>query len=207
MRYAIFAAALASMLGVSTGASAATIAFTNYGQSDGISANLAQPVVSSPDAVNWVGQPGACGLSNCGWDPFGTPDRVHNWIDIGNSGGSLTFNLSSLTGSTKNGILYIVWGSPNGDNTITLNDASSSILTTSLLGSTFNQQNNPAGYLLGLDVTGATQITLSTNQTAFEFAFTAAVPEPSTWAMMLMGFAGLGLVARRGMRKRLQPAS
>jgi hypothetical protein len=27
--------------------------------------------------------------------------------------------------------------------------------------------------------------------------FTAAVPEPSTWAMMLIGFAGLGYAARR----------
>jgi hypothetical protein len=31
-----------------------------------------------------------------------------------------------------------------------------------------------------------------------------AVPEPSTWAMMLLGFAGLGLV---GYRKAGQPAS
>ena len=28
-------------------------------------------------------------------------------------------------------------------------------------------------------------------------AFTAAVPEPSTWAMMLLGFAGIGLLANR----------
>jgi hypothetical protein len=29
------------------------------------------------------------------------------------------------------------------------------------------------------------------------FQFTAAVAEPSTWAMMLLGFAGLGFAARR----------
>ena len=40
------------------------------------------------------------------------------------------------------------------------------------------------------------------------FAFDSAlqmevdvVPEPSTWAMMLLGFAGLGLARRRGSRK------
>jgi PEP-CTERM motif len=31
------------------------------------------------------------------------------------------------------------------------------------------------------------------------------VPEPSTWAMMLAGFAGLGFLAYRGSRKT-QPA-
>lgn len=30
---------------------------------------------------------------------------------------------------------------------------------------------------------------------------TAAVPEPSTWAMMLIGFAGLGYASRRASRK------
>jgi PEP-CTERM motif len=30
---------------------------------------------------------------------------------------------------------------------------------------------------------------------------TAAVPEPSTWAMMLIGFAGLGYSSRRASRK------
>jgi hypothetical protein len=32
--------------------------------------------------------------------------------------------------------------------------------------------------------------------------FTATVPEPSTWAMMLFGFAGLGLIGYRQTRKR-----
>ena len=31
----------------------------------------------------------------------------------------------------------------------------------------------------------------------FEGTFTAAVPEPSTWAMMILGFAGLGFMAYR----------
>jgi PEP-CTERM motif len=33
-------------------------------------------------------------------------------------------------------------------------------------------------------------------------ASTSAVPEPCTWAMMLMGFAGLGFVCRHSARKR-----
>jgi hypothetical protein len=40
-------------------------------------------------------------------------------------------------------------------------------------------------------------------------SFTTAagsVPEPSTWAMMLIGFAGLGFAGYRGSRKRIVPA-
>jgi len=35
----------------------------------------------------------------------------------------------------------------------------------------------------------------------FDYAFGGAVPEPSTWAMMLVGFAGLGFMGWRGSRK------
>ena len=31
--------------------------------------------------------------------------------------------------------------------------------------------------------------------------FRAAIPEPSTWAMLLVGFAGMGFAAQRGARK------
>jgi hypothetical protein len=39
------------------------------------------------------------------------------------------------------------------------------------------------------------------------FAFGGAVPEPSTWAMTLGGFAGLGWVARQRRRKVTDPTS
>ena len=44
----------------------------------------------------------------------------------------------------------------------------------------------------------------------FRFAattFTAAVPEPATWAMMLLGFASVGFVGYRRSRKSAVPAS
>jgi len=193
MKKSLYAAAFAAIVGLSGSANAATIAFTNYGQSDGITANLAQPLVAGP-AVNWTGQPtGGCGLSNCGWDPFGTSDTTHHWIDIGNPG-SLTFSLLDLASSIKNNILYVVWGSPNGDNAITLSNGSTMTLADF---PNVNQQNNPAGYLFGLNVAGASTITFGTTETAFEFAFTSPVPEASTWAMMMLGFAGLGFMAYR----------
>ena len=39
--------------------------------------------------------------------------------------------------------------------------------------------------------------TSASNDDTFMFRFTAAVPEPSTWAMLVIGFAGLGFMARR----------
>ncbi len=113
----------------------------------------------------------------------------------------MTFSLADLASSIKENVLYFVWGSPNGDNTVTLGADS---LTTAGRGSTVNQADNPAGYLIGLNLNGANQITFSTSETAFEFAFTAPVPEPSTWAMMILGFAGVGFMAYR--RNRQSPA-
>jgi hypothetical protein len=67
---------------------------------------------------------------------------------------------------------------------------------------------------LGSFSEGITDIDLILNETmsstqgfGFTYAFTAAgfasaVPEPSTWAMMLIGFAGLGFAFRRSAGKR-----
>jgi hypothetical protein len=46
-----------------------------------------------------------------------------------------------------------------------------------------------------------TQVEFSSTRNAFEFSLGAAVPEASTWAMMLAGFAGLGFLGWRGSRK------
>jgi len=41
--------------------------------------------------------------------------------------------------------------------------------------------------------------------TAFAFTVTDAVPEPGTWAMMLLGLGGIGLAVRRRKRERSLP--
>jgi hypothetical protein len=52
-------------------------------------------------------------------------------------------------------------------------------------------------------LTGRTYINIHTtgNPTGEIRGFLAAVPEPATWAMMLLGFAGLGFAFRRSRRK------
>jgi hypothetical protein len=39
-----------------------------------------------------------------------------------------------------------------------------------------------------------TQVSFSSTRNAFEFSLGSGVPEPSTWAMMALGFAGLGFM-------------
>ena len=46
------------------------------------------------------------------------------------------------------------------------------------------------------------QLDLLRFETVADVAVTAAVPEPSTWAMLIVGMAGLGFVARRARRAR-----
>src|ERR1700691_971730 len=46
-----------------------------------------------------------------------------------------------------------------------------------------------------------TKVSFSSTRNAFEFSLGSLVPEPSTWAMMTLGFAGLAFMGWRGSRK------
>jgi PEP-CTERM motif len=58
-----------------------------------------------------------------------------------------------------------------------------------------NGDGSYTGFLAGNSPTQGGPIIY--DQFSVDAAFTAAVPEPSTWAMMLLGFAGLGFMAYR----------
>jgi len=66
---------------------------------------------------------------------------------------------------------------------------------------------NPLDRYITFDLTnagGATGIYLwagNENEDFLVLNFSAGVPEPSTWAMMLLGFAGLGFVFKQSRRK------
>jgi hypothetical protein len=53
--------------------------------------------------------------------------------------------------------------------------------------------HNPEGYWAAADVQGS----IGTGEAAGPIGIHTAIPEPSTWAMMLLGFAGLGFAGYR----------
>jgi hypothetical protein len=200
------AAALAVIIGFSGSANAVVINnidVSYVGATSAAMPNVAQPsAASSVGAQIQTGQPGSnanpLGLSNLGWDPFGSTDTTHQWWNIGAVNGNAVFN---MTGS----ILNLIWGSPNDDNKLSFYNGATllgSVMTadlTSAFGPTVGNNLNPGGYIFNFDPTRGdfTSVRFDTGQTAFEFAFTAPVPEASTWAMMILGFFGLGFMAYR----------
>lgn len=140
------------------------------------------------DATVWTGQGSPLG----GWDPYGTADTTHSWLDIAD-GGHADFAAA--------GVLSLIWGSPNAGNIVTLYDGGSVVggYTTADLGPVSNTTG--PGYLV--TITGAfDRVVLSENGFGhFEVGVpSAVVPELSTWAMMLAGFLGLGVAGYRRRR-------
>jgi hypothetical protein len=117
-----------------------------------------------------------------------------------------------------NNALTIVWGSPNDNNPAATNTVSfytgangtgtliGQVLASDLYAdfSGINNTQDP-GYLISfLTPQNFGSVVFTTGSSDFEFA---AVPEPSTWAMLGIGFVGLaGLAGRKRTRNRLAPA-
>ena len=122
-------------------------------------------------------------------------DTTHPWWNI--EGGQVTFNGSGNA-------LTIVWGSPNDNNPAATNTVSfytGANGTGSLIGqvlasdlySNFSNIDNTQdpGFLVSfMTPEKYGSVVFTTGSSDFEFA---AVPEPSTWAMLGIGFAGLAL--------------
>jgi hypothetical protein len=125
------------------------------------------------------------------------------YISVGTdpSPGSATLT-SVIPGNTH--YLGLYWGSIDTYNSITLTDAAGTTTIdaahfAALLPATGDQGPGGSQYVNIFDTNVITGITFSSTQKAFEFdnLTLSAVPEPSTWAMMLLGFAGLGFMAYR----------
>lgn len=95
----------------------------------------------------------------------------------------------------------------NGANTISFDPLNSSLgNTTNSVGAQQNSENLTFGFLSGLnfDPNALTTYTFDLTLTnadnvvvASDVIEVAAVPEPSTWAMMILGFCGLGFMTYR----------
>jgi hypothetical protein len=212
-------AAAGAMILAASAASAATaiidgVTVNDYGRVNPAGPDYAQPGVGTGTAQIQIGQvnvmpPNPPEFGNPGWNPYGASDTTHRWWNI--EGGQVTMNGSGDA-------LTIVWGSPNDNNPAATNIVSfysGANGTGSLIGqvlasdlySNFSDINNTQdpGFLVSfMTPEKFGSVVFTTGSTDFEFA---AVPEPSTWAMLGIGFAGLALSGyKRSRRDRLAPA-
>jgi hypothetical protein len=110
--------------------------------------------------------------------------------------------------------LGFYWGSIDGYNTIEFfnNGVSVGLLTgtNAALQASLTADGNQGSYNSNrfVDFTDAggvfDEVRISSSQNSFEFLNVRGVPEASTWAMIILGFAGVGFVAYR--RKQHSPA-
>ncbi len=210
------AAAAIAIYATSAGAAVQTAIIDGITVTDAGRVNPATaPVIAQPNYVSLigpgpvtlnVGQPGGSNppAPNQGWDPYGLSDTTHNWINVGNDNTGAFYDFSGST-------LSIVWGSPNNnapgsDNVVSFYTGAGG--TGTLIGqveaadlySSFTGISNTTdpGYLISFATPAAFRsVEFSTGPSAFEFS---AVPEPSTWAMLGLGFAALGFAGYRSRR-------
>jgi hypothetical protein len=128
-------------------------------------------------------------------------------ITTGRTGGTLDRYYTGFTGPASFGSGGVTFGSSGSGDLVGI-DASGAFVgapviivpTSYISGTSLSDTATYAGETLsGLGVTpGTFEWTwgTGTNQN-FTLEISSAVPEPSTWAMMILGFAGLGFVAYR----------
>jgi hypothetical protein len=123
-----------------------------------------------------------------------------------------TPGIINLTGLGPIDNLSFVWGSVDQFNTLQILSTSMSVLYT-IVGSDIvspadgnrtSAHTNPLVTFFFSDPSNIGYLELSSTQNAFEIDNLAInpVPEPATWALMLLGFGGIGLA----MRRRRKPA-
>ena len=137
--------------------------------------------------------------------PFGDTTQ---YVSIGTNPtpGSASLVTPFVLPAAHDNYLGLYWGSIDAYNSITITDSAGNTFVVNaanfpvldpangdqgLQGSAYVNIVDPNGYI--------TSATFTSSQKAFEFdnVTLAAVPEASTWAMMLLGFLGLGFISYR----------
>lgn len=157
----------------------------------------------------WLVTSGSVSVSNGSVDEIGnywpTTPGHSNSVDLnGNSPGGISQQVSLAAGSYV--LQYYLAGNPDGGLPVKLLDVSVAGTT----GSASYETNAPAFgpwvlQTLNFNVANADVYTLAFQSADLSGAYgpvigevsIAAVPEPSTWAMVILGFAGVGFVAYR----------
>ena len=179
-------------------------------QLTGIPSNYAYPGYTGASTfVNWTYQGGA-GLvdtsqgSNAwygGSAPAGFDGNQFAFLQ-GGAGSVLSQTFTSASGGTAK----VSWlegarpffGSTNGDQTykVFLNNVEIGQFST-ISGQTFQSESATGLLNAGQNILSFVGQTNADQTAFFDNVSVAAVPEPSTWAMMILGFMGVGFIAYR----------
>lgn len=208
-------AALVVSLSAATAANAVIINITEAGPGNGTAVGMNFNSIPASTGVNapspfmigdWTFSAGAqpvqvnIGGSGNGAQPFGTSG---NYLSVLGGG---TENVSFSNRSS----FSFFWGSIDDFNTIvvhtTTGDASftglqvAGIVGNGVQATGCQNVTNCNRYFTFTDADAGSFITgfsMSSTQNSFEITNISAVPEPATWAMMILGFLGLGFLGYR----------
>jgi hypothetical protein len=194
MRKLIFGAAMAAVFGASAAHAAVTLDVTTakdfatfnnnaIGSTSGVSYTDEGTITWSTTGDSYATNTSVSGVSLA---PYGDT-TTYLYATVGSD---VDVNFSSAVDS-----FVIYWGSPDSYNSITLSDGE--VITGSeILALTGSDPGVDDGFWIRItDTSGITGFVASSTAPAFEFDM--AAPEPSTWAMMGLGFAALGFAAYR----------
>lgn len=146
---------------------------------------------------DWTFTPGAnsqikIGSDGNGAQPFGT---TGNYLSVLGGG---TIDISFAAPKTT---ISFFWGSVDTFNSIKFFNDAGDVLTGShvapLLPTGCQDSAQCNGYVTFTSDTAFSKIQLSSSSNSFEITHISAVPEPATWAMMILGFLGLGFLGYR----------
>lgn len=133
----------------------------------------------------------------------------------GSPDGSTFSGEIDLTGWSAIASLSFIWGSADTYNTLDILARDGVTVLGTILGSSFNGGNHsttdPASnpiVTLSFDPSiqgdiGFLKLTSSENAFEVDNFVVTGVPEPATWALMLLGFGGIGLAMRRSRKPAL----
>jgi hypothetical protein len=144
-------------------------------------------------------------LITSGTNPNNNAQPFNDTTQYASVGTLVTPATSTLTSPFSGNYLGLYWGSIDLYNSITITDTSG---ISTVINATNYPVLNPANgsqalggsaYVNIFDSLNITGITFASGSKAFEFdnLTIAAVPEASTWAMMILGFLGLGFLGYR----------
>lgn len=135
--------------------------------------------------------------------PFGDTTQ---YLAVGSTPATST---ATWTFGTAERYFGLYWGSTDAYNTISFYGPGNTLIK-SFIGPTpaNGDQGILGSHYVNFDFTGGsfTSVKLTSTSPAFELdnVAVAAVPEPATWGMMILGFLGIGFMAYR--RKSSKPA-